>query len=124
MMTDYAPPDLERFADPGLQGLAGDELAKLAETCREWCEVRGYARYCVVAEVLYSIHDWWVEHDKYGGVPVDLVDEISQIVHMRLSEITGAADEKSACAAAAELRTEVSSMLLSPAEWARRGYAE
>ena len=115
---------LERLAAEGLSATPGNELTDLAVWCRDYCEASGDGRYCSVGDTLRSLDDWRVEHDERGGVPSALLTQIDRVIKSWLPDILALEDPADATQLARTLREEVQSLLLGPAEWVERGYAE
>lgn len=98
---------LRRLADSGLAALPPDGLVDLAAWCRDWCEATGDGRYGIVGETLDVLSRWFEEHDKYGGVPTELVGELDALLERELPSILDAEDPSSAAILSRGLREAV-----------------
>ena len=115
---------LRRLAVEGIAATPGDDLTVLALWCRDFCEASGDARYCSVADTLTALDQWRQQHDESGGVPTGLLRDIDQVIQAWLPDVLDADVPADASQLARTLRQEVQSLLLEPAEWAKRGYVQ
>ena len=115
---------LELLAANGFSGISGDQLGDLAVWCRDYAEASGDARFSSIGEALFSLDEWWSEHDERGGIPVRLKDEIEDVLTSRLPDILSATSPSDAAPLARLLREEVQSKLIGPQEWVLEGYAD
>ncbi len=75
---DYST--LSRLGAEGLAAVPQDQLTTLDDSCQDWAEATGDARYCFIAKVLSAVDSWREEHDEAGGVPEDLLAEDGGVI--------------------------------------------
>ncbi len=108
---------LEKLAQTGFSGVSADQLGEVACWCDDWCRATGDGRYCILAATFHDLYEWWSEHDKYNGIPVDLSRSIDEVILSRLSAILTEGDIAGAAGLAAAFEGEVMALLLPPGAW-------
>jgi hypothetical protein len=99
--------DLLRLAEGGLAAYPPDKIADLVNSCRDFCRAIPDARYCVLADALKIVADWFEERDRYGGVFTSSVTELNGALQ-RLPLIVDETEPGAAVAIASDLQAEVS----------------
>ena len=119
--------DLSTLRDLAVQGFTavrGDQLGALAEWCQDYSEATGDARYASVGQGLDELFEWWSEHDRSGGIPLVLRNEIEETIKSRLPLILATTDPADAAPLARDFRQELESKLYGPRYWVDNGYVE
>jgi hypothetical protein len=108
---------LESLALEGFRAVPDEDLRQLAEACQQECEDTGNARYCVIAEMLRSIYDWWKGHSEFGGVPTYIVQDLEDTLRLHLPPILRSDSPAEAALLASMLRSEIMTKLVDPSDW-------
>ncbi len=111
---------LRRLGEGGFDAVRVSQFPDLAAWCQDWCQATGDGRYCILARVLGMIDEWWSDQ----GVPEELGREVERTLTSKIPAIIEAESPASGAAFAVGLREEIASLLLTPAAWVERGYAE
>src|SRR5580658_363533 len=115
---------LQTLAYQGFAGIKGDQLADLAEWCRDYSEATGDARYFSIGQALSELSEWWSRHDLGNGIPFRLMTEIEEIIKRSLPGILATASARDAAPLARNFRQEIKRKLSEPEDWVADGYAE
>lgn len=115
---------LRLLAERGFAGVPGDQLHDLGEWCVDFSEASGDARYSTIGRTLIDLAEWWSEHDKYGGIPVMLKDELESLLMSHLPTVLNVERSSDAAPLARLLREEVQSRLTGLNGWIAAGYVE
>jgi hypothetical protein len=98
---------LERLRAGGIAEVTLGGMPALVEECWERAEASGEARFAFLARAFEHVDRWSEEHDKYGGVPGDMVDQLDAIIRDRLPAALASRD----ALPAAELARDVHALL-------------
>jgi hypothetical protein len=99
--------DLLRLAEGGLAAYPPNKIADLVSSCRDLCRAIPDARYCILADALKIVADWFEQRDGYGGVCTSSVTELNG-AFQRLPLIVDETEPGAAAAFASDLQAEVS----------------
>jgi hypothetical protein len=110
-------PLLEALAADGFKAVRPEELGDLAAACREYCENTGDGRYCILADVLSAMDDWWSEHNESGGVPQYIVHDLEGVLGSHLLPVLRSDNLAEAAMLATMLRREIEPKLTGPSGW-------
>jgi hypothetical protein len=113
---------LQTLAYQGFVSIKGNQLGDLAVWCRDYSEATGDARYASIGQALSELFEWWSFHDESGGIPVQLMNEIEEIIKSRLSEILMTESARDAAPLARSFRQEIERKLSGPQDWVAGGY--
>lgn len=110
---------LRRLARDGFVAARGPWLKALSEWCQGKCDNSGDGRFCILADTLLSVYEWWDEWgEAVGGVPTALVESMEALLRNRLIQVVDDPDPIQAARNAAALRQEIVQLLLPEKDWA------
>jgi hypothetical protein len=115
--------ELRELAEQGFSAVRPSELGQVGERAWDHGETSGDARYCSLGRTVLLIHEWWVEHDEQGGVPVSVASALEALLMSRLPGILNAPLASDAAPLARTLREDVEAHLTDPQDWISGGHA-
>lgn len=114
------PTDAESLRQLAVHGFAEGGAAQL-KTLSHWCQYRcdesGDGRFCILAQTLLNIFEWWDERGDARGVPRALLEQLEIALRRMVPLILDAPESAAAAKLAAELREQVYGLLLPDDSW-------
>ena len=115
---------LNRFALEGFAGLPATDLGRLVQWSRDRCSVTADARYCLLADGLHLIDNWWSRHDQSGGVPASQIDAIDDLIKSSLPAVISAPTLDEGATLARDFCATIPLLLTEPPDWLASGQAQ
>ena len=108
---------LRQLASRGFAEAGATRLKDLSEWCQTRCDESGDGRFCILAQTLLNIFEWWDERGDSRGVPFALIEELERTLKRQVPPILDASEPARAARLAAELRERVHVLLLPEQSW-------
>ena len=112
---------LRQLASGGFDAVPPTDVANLALWCRDYCDETSDARFCSIGDALQSFDDWWREHEKLGGIPSEVLDELDAFITQRLTTVLDTDDLDHGARLARDFRDQLRWKLTRPQDWRNRG---
>jgi hypothetical protein len=108
---------LRRLAMHGFAETGARELKDLSHWCQYRCDESGDGRFCILAQTLLNIFEWWDERGDARGVPRVLLEQVEIAFRRMVPLILDAPKPAAAAKLAAELREQICGLLLPSDSW-------